>query len=69
MSFESDILKTPCAATSTSRWSSSSTRHETVRPRRLQRIGAYASAVGLSKHLALPRYPVRTPSVIPGLQC
>ncbi len=30
-------------------------RHETVRPRRLHRIGAYASAVGLSKHLVLPR--------------
>ena len=29
--------------------------HETVRPRRLHRLGAYASAVGLSKHLVFPR--------------
>jgi glycerophosphoryl diester phosphodiesterase len=28
---------------------------ETVRARRLQRVGAYATTVGLSKHLALPR--------------
>ena len=30
-------------------------RHETVRHRRLQKVGAYASGVGLSKHLVLPR--------------
>ena len=30
-------------------------QHETVRNRRLQKIGAYASTVGLSKHLVLPR--------------
>ncbi len=29
--------------------------HETVRPRRLHRLSAYASAVGLSKHLVFPR--------------
>jgi glycerophosphoryl diester phosphodiesterase len=30
-------------------------RHDTVRPRRLRKVGDYATAVGLSKHLALPR--------------
>ncbi len=30
-------------------------RHETVRPRRLHKASAYASAVGLSKHLVFPR--------------
>jgi glycerophosphoryl diester phosphodiesterase len=29
--------------------------HETVRSRRLQRVGGYAATVGLSKHLVLPR--------------
>ena len=30
-------------------------RHETVRTRHLRRVSAYASTVGLSKHLVLPR--------------
>ena len=30
-------------------------RHETVKPRRLQKLGAYATTVGLSKHLVFPR--------------
>jgi glycerophosphoryl diester phosphodiesterase len=30
-------------------------RHEAVRPRRLQKASAYATTVGLSKHLVFPR--------------
>ncbi len=56
MSFESDILKALRRDLDVEMVQLLD-RHETVRPRRLQRIGAYASAVGLSKHLALPRDP------------
>jgi glycerophosphoryl diester phosphodiesterase len=54
MSFESDILKALRRDLDVEMVQLLD-RHETVRPRRLQRVGAYASAVGLSKHLALPR--------------
>ena len=58
---DGDVLRRPtssssCAATSTSGWCGSRPS-EPVRSRRLTKVGDYATAVGLHKHLALPAAP------------